>query len=331
MKTKHSGSLLYGLFNDRLSKIRKDPFQILNITAQSEKVCMTALNTLFGNCGNISHCFNFIGNTLNLIYELQYLEVDYNTKRKYLHNEKEISQLDEWKIQNTVKVINTRWPDFFQAVLVDNKNANPSEYFKLLAVISKSSWIAYMDNPSINLQSKAIDKDPFSIIYLKNPSENIQLSAIKLNPYCVCHINGLTDKATSKAKEYINASESRKFEALSVCSGNIAFINNPSEQMFELVHENDPYYFTLLTNIDFITAIENEDFTKIAQLKEQGYQPSKEAMQIISEVTPKNIMVTVQKIYGMNTNISEDIKLAQASVNEEKTKQVLATDNNLNI
>lgn len=304
----------------KLEAVRNDPFQILDNIEPSKTTCQAALEALFGDIGNITHCHNFIGHTIELLRELKELEINYNIEIKGVCNETEVTRLNERKVQKTVKAIDKIWPGLFQSVFV-NKDANPSEYFKLLAVKSDTSWIAFIDNPSTNIQLTVINKDPHSIIYLKNPSEDIQLSAIKLDPYCVGSIKGLTDKAASEAKEYINASENRKFEALSVYSGNIDFINNPSNEMFEIIHKKDPYYFVWLTNKEFIQALENKDFIKIVQLKEEGYRPSDEAMQMIFEVTPKEDIATVQKIYDMNT--MQNIKLASSCPDEKKTEHPL--------
>lgn len=149
------------------------------------------------------------------------------------------------------------------------------------------------------------------------------MAAIRLNPFCVGKINNLTDKAAAEAREYI----SRKFEALSANPENIESIDNPSKEMLGVVHKNDPYDFIWLINKEFILAVKNRDFNKIVQLKEEGYQPSTEAMQIISEVTPENDVVAIQKIYGTNTtNNLEDIKLTNSCSNEKKIDQPLITN-----
>lgn len=319
-------SIWYFSSTEKVGKVAvgKNPYQIINIKDPSKEICEEALKTLFGNIFVRTDTQDFIENTINLFNQLQIADIyEINFKYEFKHtpSEKEISQLNS-ELKVTAMLINEIWPAIFRDAL-EHKDLIPSEEFKLFAIKADSHLIRLIDNPSTNIQLAAINEDPLSITYLKNPSEDIQLAAIRLNPFCVGKINNLTDKAAAEAREYI----SRKFEALSANPENIESIDNPSKEMLGVVHKNDPYDFIWLINKEFILAVKNRDFNKIVQLKEEGYQPSTEAMQIISEVTPENDVVAIQKIYGTNTtNNLEDIKLTNSCSNEKKIDQPLITN-----
>lgn len=63
---------------------------------------------------------------------------------------------------------------------------------------------------------------------------------------------------------------------------------------------------------EFKEAVQKEDFIKLSQLKEQGYKPSKELLQSLSETTSGNTVIAVQKIFNMKgaSNALGDVKLA---------------------
>lgn len=62
----------------------------------------------------------------------------------------------------------------------------------------------------------------------------------------------------------------------------------------------------------FLKAIETEDFTKIMAIKKDGYKPSEAVLKHISETIPTNILVAVNKIFGIEAGEkSNNIKLAQ--------------------
>lgn len=77
---------------------------------------------------------------------------------------------------------------------------------------------------------------------------------------------------------------------------------------------------------EFISAVKDEDFIKISMMKDEGYQPSHEIMQTLSETTTENNVIAVQKIYGLkptSTKTLGDIKLANNQNNEKNIKQPL--------
>ena len=71
---------------------------------------------------------------------------------------------------------------------------------------------------------------------------------------------------------------------------------------------------------EFQEAVEKGDFVKMSQLKEQGYQPSKELIQSLNETASGNTMIAVQKIFNLkgSANTLGDVKLAQGQQSAEK-------------
>lgn len=71
---------------------------------------------------------------------------------------------------------------------------------------------------------------------------------------------------------------------------------------------------------EFKEAVEKDDFVKISQLKEQGYQPSKELIQSLNETASGNTMIAVQKIFNLkgSANTLGDVKLAHGQQGAEK-------------
>lgn len=80
--------------------------------------------------------------------------------------------------------------------------------------------------------------------------------------------------------------------------------------------------------MEFREAIAKDDFEKMSQLKEQGYQPSKELLQSLDSV-PDNTMIAVQKIFGMKTAapILNDVKLTQSQPDKDLTRPLATVVN----
>lgn len=62
-----------------------------------------------------------------------------------------------------------------------------------------------------------------------------------------------------------------------------------------------PNEVTLMLDNEFREAIDKTDFPSLIQLKEQGYQPSKEVLQSLAVSFSVNSLVAVQKIFGLNS------------------------------
>lgn len=92
------------------------------------------------------------------------------------------------------------------------------------------------------------------------------------------------------------------------------------EQKVELNVEQDKKVSSPELDREFKEAVQKEDFIKLSQLKEQGFQPSKELVQSISETASNNTMIAVQKIFNLkgNANTLGDVKLAQTKQSADK-------------
>ena len=84
---------------------------------------------------------------------------------------------------------------------------------------------------------------------------------------------------------------------------------------------------------EFKNAVEKGDFVKLSQLKEQVYHPSKEVMQSLSNTTPSNTIIAVQKIFGLKavSNTMGDVKLAhgQQSTDRDLKRPIANTINRM--
>lgn len=79
---------------------------------------------------------------------------------------------------------------------------------------------------------------------------------------------------------------------------------------------------------EFREAVVKNDFEKMSQLKEQGYQPSKELLQSLDFV-PDNTMIAVQKIFGMKAPapVLNDVKLAHNQPDKDLTRPLATAVN----
>lgn len=73
-------------------------------------------------------------------------------------------------------------------------------------------------------------------------------------------------------------------------------------------------------DMEFKEAVRKGDFVKLSQLKEGGFQPSRELVQTVGETASSNTMIAVQKIFNLkgNTNSLGDVKLAHGEGRTEK-------------
>lgn len=79
---------------------------------------------------------------------------------------------------------------------------------------------------------------------------------------------------------------------------------------------------------EFKAALETDNYEKIAQLKEHGYQLSETDKQYLSEL-PENKSIAVRKIFGLKTsgNVLGDVKLAQGKPEKDLTRPLTSTLN----
>lgn len=81
-------------------------------------------------------------------------------------------------------------------------------------------------------------------------------------------------------------------------------------------------------DVVFKSALGSNDFEKMSQLKEQGYQPSKELLQSLDSVSD-NTMIAVQKIFGMKGAAPglNDVKLAQSKPDKDLSRPLASAVN----
>lgn len=87
-----------------------------------------------------------------------------------------------------------------------------------------------------------------------------------------------------------------------------------SESEKEFVSEDMDY--------DFTNAIRDDDFSKIIQMKEQGYQPSNELLKSLPNDFSECTMIVVQNLFGKVSECQNEIQLVQ-SVPSLETKYSL--------
>ena len=109
-----------------------------------------------------------------------------------------------------------------------------------LTLIEKNPYaIETIENPSEELQLKAVKLLGESIEYIKNPSEKVQLEAIKENPYSIETIDNPSETVQLQAVTYFgdiiqylpNASENVQSAAIQNNPYNIQYIENPNERI----------------------------------------------------------------------------------------------------
>lgn len=95
------------------------------------------------------------------------------------------------------------------------------------------------------------------------------------------------------------------------------------------VGSGDKKYSASELDKEFVNAVENNDFIKLSQLKEQGYKPSDGLMQSLAGQAPENTLIAVQTIFGLKSAVNSlgDIKLAhsQQSPNKDLTRPISNT------
>lgn len=72
----------------------------------------------------------------------------------------------------------------------------------------------------------------------------------------------------------------------------------------------------------FKTALESNTFDMLSQLKEQGYQPSKEILQSLGSI-PDYTMVAIQKIFNLPVATTGNIEIVKADLGKNDMKQDL--------
>lgn len=68
-----------------------------------------------------------------------------------------------------------------------------------------------------------------------------------------------------------------------------------------LLRADSQKYNEKAVDAEFKSAVENNDFDKLSQLKDSGYMPTKEMLQLLSTSASSNSVVAIQKIFNMNS------------------------------
>jgi hypothetical protein len=87
---------------------------------------------------------------------------------------------------------------------------NPSEEIQKEAVIQSPQSIQYIQNPTEKVQMMAVTKNGFLIKYIENPSENVQLYAIEKDINAFFLIDNPTEKV-KKRFEYLTGPDNNDF------------------------------------------------------------------------------------------------------------------------
>lgn len=85
---------------------------------------------------------------------------------------------------------------------------------------------------------------------------------------------------------------------------------------------------------EFKAAVEGEDYKKLCQLKERGYVPTEEFIKSFSNNASINSLVTIQKIFGLNSmgNSLSEVEILQGGLCERKESTLsMSGNNNLSI
>ena len=119
-------------------------------------------------------------------------------------------------------------------------------------------------------------------------------------------------KYTIKLDDYLNNKQPSDIENMSVEQLKEKVFSLPNIDFSVNKDWNDDLKAILLKEkeTEFQEAIKKNDFSSLSELKDQGYQPSKELLQSLDAI-PDNTMVAVQKIFSLKDEISKSITLAQ--------------------
>lgn len=151
-----------------------------------------------------------------------------------------------------------------------------SERVQLVAIQSSAYAIQGFSNPTDKVLISAIRKCPDIFEFINKPSEKVKIEAVKLNPSCLQLIS-------EPSKEVVLSATIANAEEVKLCD------NVPEVMIKEVV---EPY-------LTFKSAVENNDFKKLAELGEQGYYPPKEVIQSLLNTFSVSTSVAVEKIFGI--------------------------------
>lgn len=205
---------------------------------------------------------------------------------------------DEQKIENYISL----YPDLLQFV------EKPSEDLIIAAVRVDFNAILHVDEIPEKAQMIAVNASSYAIQGIRNPTDKVLLRAIQKCP----EVFELVDKP----------SDTVKMAAVKLKPDNLQFIEKPSKEIIEVAMHLDPYVYKHCDNItemmyksviepycSFKSAIEKNEFTKLVELNECGYQPSSEVVRLLSGTFSESTSVALQKIFGMEIFTSSNVQL----------------------
>lgn len=184
--------------------------------------------------------------------------------------------------------------------------------------------------PSDEIMLKAIEKDPLVIEYFNHLSERVQLAAVQYSAYAIQGICNPTEKVVVSAMRkcpgvfelIYKPSEKAKIAAVKINPSCLQFISEPSKEVVLSAAIVDAEEVKLCMNVPesmikevvepylaFKSAVENSDFKKFIELREQGYCPPKEVIQSLSSSFSGSTSVAIEKIFGIEMTTIPEVQL----------------------
>ena len=117
---------------------------------------------------------------------------------------------------------------------------------------------------------------------------------------------------------------------------NVDFKGYDDKEVYEYSESVDTHKVlkTIFLDNEFKVAVEGEDYKKLCQLKERGYVPTEEFIKSFSNNASINSLVTIQKIFGLNSmgNSLSEVEILQEDLCERKESTLsMSGNNNLSI
>jgi len=197
------------------------------------------------------------------------------------------------------------------------------------------SMIYYIDNPSEEVQLKAVKKEGYTIKFIKNPSEAVQLEAVKEDEGAIEHIKNPSEAIQLEATKrngsilmYLkNPSEAVKLEAVKNYGYAITYIDNPTEEICLAAVKQNGYalqYVKEQTGEICLAAVKQDGFALqyvkeqteeicLAAVKQDGY-----ALRFVKEQTEEICLAAVkQEGYALRYVKEQTEEICLAAVKQD--------------
>lgn len=270
----------------QLAAVSSDAYNILKIEQPSIKVCMAAIKkelgitnisnknlidatkTLFSNRVEIS-------NRCGAMYQQASYSDDLDVKKR------EFAQADSWKEEQFLKTFH----EFENAVGFENSEMPGCEK------IDKAH----------NERIKLVVYNEYALGYIFPETPDtvnaLHASILKGAPFRLgCNQYYIRDIDT------VRLASRKDFDDFGV---DFKGYGDPETYEFKDIDKVDKRIFSPLDK-EFRDALEGGDYTRLSQLKDSGYLPTKEVIQSLSASLPERSSVAVQKIFGLN--LSEGLR-----------------------